>query len=375
MKRYIFDEDHQLFRDNFKKFCKEEVVPHSEQWREDGIVSRQVWLKAGENGFIAPFVDEAYGGLGLKDFRYSQIMIEELAAVGETGFALSLHNDIIAPYIDSFGTEAQKQKYLPKIISGECILAVAMTEPGTGSDLQAIQTKLEKKGDGYVLNGAKTFISNGILSDLVVVAAKTEKGITLCLVERDMPGFQKGRNLKKMGMKSQDTSELFFENVQLGPEHILGEIDKGFVCLMQKLVQERIVTAISAVAGSQRALQLTIDYVKERKAFGKTISQFQNTRFKLAEMKTEITIAQTFIDSLIMRHLNGEVTPDEACMAKYWTTDLLNKVVDEGVQLHGGYGYMEEYPICRAYTDARITRIFAGTNEIMKDVIARGMNL
>lgn len=375
MQRFIFDEEHHMFRDSFRKFCQEEVVPHSEQWREDGIVSREVWLKAGENGFIAPFVDEQYGGLGLKDFRYSMIMIEELAYVGETGFALSLHNDIIAPYIESFGTEAQKQKYLPKIVSGECILAVAMTEPGTGSDLQAIQTKLEKNGEGFILNGQKTFISNGILSDLVIVAAKTEKGLTLCLVERGMAGFEKGRNLKKMGMKSQDTSELFFQNVKLGPEHILGEMDKGFICLMQKLVQERIVTAIGAVAGAQRALNLTIDYVKERKAFGKTISQFQNTRFKLAEMKTEITIAQTFIDSLVTRHLKGEVTPDEACMAKYWTTDLINKVVDEGVQLHGGYGYMEEYPICRAYTDARITRIFAGTNEIMKDVIARGMNL
>lgn len=375
MQRHIFDEEHQMFRDSFRKFCQEEIVPNSEQWREDGIVSRAVWLKAGENGFIAPFVDEQYGGLGLKDFRYSMIMIEELAYVGETGFALSLHNDIIAPYIESFGTEAQKAKYLPKIVSGECILAVAMTEPGTGSDLQAIQTKLEKSGDGFILNGQKTFISNGILSDLVVVAAKTEKGLTLCLVERGMAGFGKGRNLKKMGMKSQDTSELFFQNVLLGPEHILGEMDKGFVCLMQKLVQERIVTAIGAVAGAQRALDLTIEYVKERKAFGKTISKFQNTRFKLAEMKTEITIAQTFIDSLVTRHLKGEVSPDEACMAKYWTTDLINKVVDEGVQLHGGYGYMEEYPICRAYTDARITRIFAGTNEIMKDVIARGMDL
>lgn len=375
MHRDIFEEEHQLFRDNFRKFCQEEVAPFSEQWREDGIVSRDIWRKAGENGFLAPFVDEQYGGLGLRDFRYDMIMIEELAYIGETGFALSLHNDIIAPYIDSFGTEAQKQKYLPKVVSGECILAVAMTEPGTGSDLQAIQTKLEKDVDGFVLNGQKTFISNGILCDLVIVAAKTENGITLCLVEKGMAGFEKGRNLKKMGMKSQDTAELFFQNVKLGPEHILGEMDKGFICLMQKLVQERIVTAIGAVAGAQRALLLTVDYVKERKAFGKTISQFQNTRFKLAEMKTEITIAQTFIDALVSRHLKGEVTPDEACMAKYWTTDLLNKVVDEGVQLHGGYGYMEEYPICKAYTDARITRIFAGTNEIMKDVIARGMNL
>lgn len=375
MHRDIFEEEHQLFRDNFRKFCQEEVAPFSEQWREDGIVSRDIWRKAGENGFLAPFVDEQYGGLGLRDFRYDMIMIEELAYIGETGFALSLHNDIIAPYIDSFGTEAQKQKYLPKVVSGECILAVAMTEPGTGSDLQAIQTKLEKDGDGFVLNGQKTFISNGILCDLAIVAAKTENGITLCLVEKGMEGFEKGRNLKKMGMKSQDTAELFFQNVKLGPEHILGEMDKGFICLMQKLVQERIVTAIGAVAGAQRALLLTFDYVKERKAFGKTISQFQNTRFKLAEMKTEITIAQTFIDALVSRHLKGKVTPDEACMAKYWTTDLLNKVVDEGVQLHGGYGYMEEYPICKAYTDARITRIFAGTNEIMKDVIARGMNL
>lgn len=375
MPRQLFNEDHELFRNNFRKFCQNEVAPHSEQWREDGIVSRDIWLKAGENGFLSPFIEEQYGGLGLNDFRYSQIMIEELAYIGETGFALSLHNDIIAPYIHSFGSEAQKQKYLPKVVSGECILAIAMTEPGTGSDLQAIKTKLEKDGNGYVLNGQKTFISNGILSDLVVVAAKTENGITLCLVERGMEGFQKGRNLKKMGMKSQDTAELFFENVKLSEEHILGEFDKGFICLMQKLVQERIVTAIGAVAGAQRALDLTVDYVKERSAFGKPISKFQNTRFKLAEMKTEITIAQAFIDSLITRHLSNEVTPDEACMAKYWTTDLINKVVDEGVQLHGGYGYMEEYPICRAYTDARITRIFAGTNEIMKDVIARGMDL
>lgn len=375
MHRSLFNEDHELFRNNFRKFCQEEVAPHSDEWREAGIVSRDIWLKAGENGFLVPFVDEQYGGLGLKDFRYSQIMIEELAYIGENGFALSLHNDIIACYIESFGTEEQKLKYLPKIATGECILAVAMTEPGTGSDLQAIQTKLVKDGDGFWLNGQKTFISNGILCDLVIVAAKTENGLTLCLVERGMEGFEKGRNLKKMGMKSQDTAELFFQNVKLGPEHILGEMDKGFICLMQKLVQERIVAAIGAVAGAQRALELTIDYVKERKVFGKTISKFQNTRFKLAELKTEITIAQTFIDSLVVRHLEGGVTPDEACMAKYWTTDLINKVVDEGVQLHGGYGYMEEYPICRAYTDARITRIFAGTNEIMKDVIARGMDL
>lgn len=375
IRRDIFEEEHIVFREAFRKFCEEEIAPNVEQWRKDGIVPREIWLKAGEQGFLCPFVSEEYGGLGLDDFRYSQIMIEELAYVGESGFALGLHNDVIAPYIASFGSEEQKKRILPKCVTGETILAVAMTEPGTGSDLQAIKTKLEKKDDHYVLNGAKTFISNGILSDVVVVAAKAEEGITLCLVERDMEGFKRGRNLEKMGMKSQDTAELFFEDVIIPKENLLGQPGQGFIYLMQKLAQERLVCAIGAVAGSEFAIKETLNYVKERHAFGQPIGSFQNSRFKMAEMLTETTVASNFVDNLVMRHLKGEVTPSEACMVKYWTTDLLNKVVDECVQLHGGYGYMAEYPICQAYLDARITKIFAGTNEIMKEVIGRGMGL
>lgn len=375
IQREIFNEEHTIFRENFRKFCESEVAPHTETWIKEGIVSRDIWKKAGEQGFLCPFVDEEYGGLGLKDFRYSQIMIEELSRIGESGFALSLHNDVIAPYIESFGSEALKQKYLPGCVSGDNILAIAMTEPGTGSDLQNIKTRLEEKDDHYILNGAKTFISNGILSDVVIVAAKTEAGVTLCIIEREMEGFTRGRNLEKMGMKGQDTAELFFENVLVPKENILGEPGQGFIYLMQKLAQERLVCAIGAVSGAEFAFNETLNYVKERNAFGQPIGSFQNTRFKMAELKTEITIGQTFVDNLVAKHLEGRVTADEACMSKYWTTDLLCKVVDDCVQFHGGYGYMMEYPICRAYLDARITRIFAGTNEIMKEVIGRGMGL
>ncbi len=375
MQRELFEQDHNIFRENFRKFCETEIQPHQERWIEQGIVDREAWQKAGAQGFLAPFVSEEYGGLGLTDFRYSQVMIEELARIGESGFAISLHSDVIAPYIDSYGSAEQKQRFMPGIVSGETILAVAMTEPGTGSDLQAVKTSLEDQGDHYLLNGQKTFISNGILADLVVVVVKAKEGISLVLVERDMEGFSRGRNLKKMGMKSQDTAELFFENVVIPKTNIVGQPGMGFVYLMQKLAQERLVCAIGAIAGAQFALEETLNYVKDRKAFGKPIGSFQNSRFKMAEMKTEITIGQTFVDSLVRKHLKGQVTPEEACMSKYWTTDLLNKVVDECVQLHGGYGYMDEYPICRAYTDARITRIFAGTNEIMKEVIGRGMGL
>lgn len=371
-----FESEHEIFRDSFRKFCEVEVKPHQEQWLKDRIVSREVWKKAGENGFCAPFVDEQYGGLGLTDFRYSQIMLEELARIGESGFALGLHNDVIAPYINSFATEEQKQRWLPGICSGEKILAVAMTEPGTGSDLKAIKTKLEDKGDHYILNGAKTFISNGILSDIVIVAANLEgKGITLLVVERGMEGFNRGRKLDKMGMDSQDTAELSFENVVIPKNNLLGQPGMGFMYLMQKLAQERMVCAIGAIAGAEYALEHTLEYVKERKAFGKPIGSFQANRFKMAEMKTEITIGKNFIDTLVMKCVNGTITPEDAFMAKYWTTDLLNKVCYDCVQLHGGYGYMMEYPIARAYLDARITTIFAGTNEIMKEMIGRGMGL
>jgi acyl-CoA dehydrogenase len=375
MKRTLFEEDHEIFRASFRKFCEEEIAPRSEHWLKQGIVDRDIWEKAGTNGFLIPAVDEAYGGLSLTDFRYSVVMTEELARIGEGGFAMGLHNDVIAPYIESYGSEEIKKRFLPGCATGKTILAVAMTEPGTGSDLQAIKTTLSDEGDHYLLNGQKTFISNGILADLVIVAAKAPEGVTLILVERGMEGFSRGRNLDKMGMKSQDTAELFFDNVRVPKGNVLGQPGMGFVYLMQKLAQERLVCALGALAGGWAAFDQTLEYVKERTAFGKPIVKFQNTRFKMAEMKTELTIAQHFLDNLTMQHLDGEVTPEEACMAKYWVTDLLNKVVDECLQFFGGYGYMQEYPICRAYTDARITRIFAGTNEIMKEVIGRGLGL
>ncbi|HET8706730.1 MAG TPA: acyl-CoA dehydrogenase family protein [Pseudomonadales bacterium] len=376
MKRAIFEQDHNEFRDQFRKFLEKEIAPHREEWLKNGIVSRDAWLKAGAAGYCAPFVDEEYGGLGLKYFRYAQIMIEELSRIRESGFALSLHNDVIAPYIASFASEEQKKKYLPKIVSGECILAVAMTEPGTGSDLQNIKTRLEDKGDHYILNGAKTFISNGILADLVIVAAKCgEQGITLALVERGMEGFERGRKLEKMGMHSQDTAELFFNNVIVPKENILGQVGMGFIYLMQKLAQERLVCAVGAIAGTQFAIDWTVEYTKGRVAFGKPLSKQQNTRFKLAELQTEATIGQLFVDDCVMKLNANELTPDVACMAKYWTTDLLNKTCYECGQLHGGYGYMMEYPIAQAYLDARITTIFAGANEIMKEVVARAMGL
>lgn len=376
MKREIFDSEHEIFRANFRKFCEAEIKPHQEAWLKAGIVSREIWKKAGEQGYLCPFVDEEYGGLGLKDYRYLQIMGEELTRIGESGFGLMLHNDVVAPYLDSFGTPEQKARWLPRCVSGEAILAIGMTEPGTGSDLRNIKTRLEDKGDHLILNGSKIFITNGILADIVIVAAQYEdKGITLCVVERGMEGFERGRKLDKMGMHSQDTAELFFNNVIVPKENILGLPGMGFMMMMQKLAQERLACAVAAVGGCWHAFNLTLDYVKTREAFGKPIGKFQNTRFKMAEMKTEITIAQTFLDQLVLAHNKGECTPDEACMAKYWTTDLLNKVVYECTQLFGGYGYMMEYPIARAYIDARITTVFAGTNEIMKEVIGRAMGL
>lgn len=373
--RPLYTEEHQLFRDNFQRFCDEEVAPYSEEWIENGIVDRSVWEKAGANGFLAPFVDEAYGGLGLNDIRYSMIMIEELAMIGENGFALSLHNDVIAPYIAHYGTDAQKQRWLPKICSGESILAIGMSEPSAGSDLQNIKTRLDASGDHYILNGSKTFISNGIISDLVIVAAKAEEGLTLVVVERGMDGFTRGRNLDKMGLKSQDTAELFFENVIIPKDNILGEVGQGFVYLMQELAQERLMCAVGAISACHFCLTETLDYVKERHAFEQPIGKFQNSRFKMAEMHTEISIGQNFIDTLALQLNDKDLSAEQASMAKWWCTDLQNRVVDQCVQLHGGYGYMMEYPIARAYIDARVTPIYAGTNEIMKDIIGKNLGL
>jgi alkylation response protein AidB-like acyl-CoA dehydrogenase len=379
MQRNIFDTEHSMFRDAFAAFLKKEVVPHQDQWEADGMVSREVWKKAGDMGFLLPWADEEYGGAGLKDFRYEQIMCEELAKVNEAGFMLPLHSALCGPYIAEYGTAEQKARFMPGIISGELILAVAMTEPSAGSDLAGMRTSAVEQDDHYLLNGSKVFISNGLLADVVIVAAKTDPAnkhaMGLFLVERGMEGFERGKKLEKLGMKSQDTAELFFNNVKVPKANLLGDAKGGFFYLMNMLAQERLTNACGAVAGAEAALQVTIDYVKERKAFDRPISHFQNTRFKLAEMRTQIDVAQVFVDRCVMDHNEKKLTPEVAAEAKLFTTELLGKVVDEGVQLHGGWGYMWEYPICKMYANARIQRIFAGTSEIMKEIISRGMKL
>ncbi|MGZ3611649.1 MAG: acyl-CoA dehydrogenase family protein [Ktedonobacteraceae bacterium] len=382
MKRTLFTEEHNLFRDTFKHFLEKEVVPNYEQWEKDGIVSREMWLKAGQQGFLGLAVPEEYGGIGVNDFRYSAIMAEESARAGvvSAGMVIGLHNDIILPYFIAYANEEQKQRWLPGMCTGELITAIAMTEPGTGSDLAAISTTAERIGDYYILNGQKTFISNGIISDVVIVVAKTDpalrhKGISLLVVERNMQGFNRGRKLDKVGLKAQDTAELSFEDVKVPVTNLLGEEGKGFSYLMRQLAQERLSVGVSAVAACETALEITLEYCKERTAFGQPIGSFQNSRFKLAEMKTEIEIARVFVDRCIEELNDGNLTPETAAMVKWWTSDLQKRVVDQCVQLHGGYGYMLEYPIARAYLDARVQSIYAGTNEIMKEIIGRSMGI
>ena len=382
MKRTLFTEEHNLFRDSFKHFLEKEVVPYYPQWEKDGIVSREMWLKAGQQGFLGLAVPEEYGGIGVNDFRYSAIMAEESARAGvvSAGMVIGLHNDIILPYFIAYANEEQKQRWLPGMCTGELITAIAMTEPGTGSDLAAIRTTAERIGDYYLLNGQKTFISNGIISDVVIVVAKTDpalrhKGISLLVVERNMQGFNRGRKLDKVGLKAQDTAELSFEDVKVPITNLLGEEGKGFSYLMRQLAQERLSVGVSAVAACETALEITLEYCKERTAFGQPIGSFQNSRFKLAEMKTEIEIARVFVDRCIEELNDGNLTPETAAMAKWWTSDLQKRVVDQCVQLHGGYGYMLEYPIARAYLDARVQSIYAGTNEIMKEIIGRSMGI
>ena len=382
MKRTLFTEEHRLFRDAFKHFLEKEVVPYYEQWEKDGIVSREMWLKAGQQGFLGLAVPEEYGGTGVDDFRYSAIMAEEAARAGvvSAGMVIGLHNDIILPYFLAYTNEEQKQRWLPGMCSGELITAIAMTEPDTGSDLAAIRTTAQRRGDYYILNGQKTFISNGIIGDVVIVVAKTDpalrhKGISLLVVERDMEGFKRGRKLDKVGLKAQDTAEMSFENVKVPVTNLLGDEGKGFSYLMRQLAQERLSVGVSAVAACETALEITLEYCKERTAFGQPIGSFQNSRFKLAEMKTEIEIARVFVDRCIEELNDGNLTPETAAMAKWWTSDLQKRVVDQCVQLHGGYGYMLEYPIARAYLDARVQSIYAGTNEIMKEIIGRSMGV
>jgi alkylation response protein AidB-like acyl-CoA dehydrogenase len=377
--RTLFSEDHLRFRDSIRRFLEAEVVPFHAAWEEQGFVDRAVWAKAGENGFLCSSMPEAYGGADA-DKLYSVVLMEEVARVNATGLGFGLHSEIVAPYINRYGTEAQKQHYLPRMAAGEVIGAIAMSEPAAGSDLQGVKTTAVRQGDHYILNGSKTFITNGYHADLVIVVAKTNpaagaKGTSLLLVERGMPGFEKGKRLKKVGMKAQDTSELFFDNVKVPVENLLGGENQGFIYLMQELPWERLQIAISAVESAQAAIDWTVAYVKDRKVFGTTVGSFQNTRFKLAEAQTEVQVARVFVDKCIELLLAGKLDTATASMAKYWCSDLQCKVIDECVQLHGGYGYMWEYPIARAYADARVQRIYGGTNEIMKELVTRSMGL
>jgi acyl-CoA dehydrogenase len=381
MERSLYSEEHEIFRTMFRTFLEKEVIPHQEQWREDGQVARDIWNKAGEHGFLCTWMGEEYGGPGA-DLLCSMVIIEELAKIYESGWGIWLHSDIVVPYIHDFGTEEQKQRWLPGCASGELVTAVAMTEPGTGSDLTAIQTRAIRDGDHYVINGAKTFISNGISCDLAIVAARTGDDdtdphgrLSLFVIPADTPGFKRGRKLAKMGMMSQDTSELFFEDCRIPVDHLLGGEGAGFMMLMKQLQQERLTLAMSCQEGAAQVLRDTLAYCQEREAFGRPISKFQNTRFKLVECATEVEVGQAFIDKLVAEHVAGKYLVKECSMAKIWHSEMLCRVVDTCLQFFGGYGYMLEYPIARAYMDARVTRIFAGTNEIMKTIVAKQMGL
>jgi alkylation response protein AidB-like acyl-CoA dehydrogenase len=374
----FYTEDHRMFRESVRKFVDTEIAPFHADWEKDGQVPKELWLKAGANGFLCMDVPEAYGGLGLKDFRYNMILTEELIRVGASGPGFALQNDIVLPYIINYGSEAQKQYFLPRMVSGECIMAIAMTEPNTGSDLGAIQTTALRDGDEYVINGQKTFITNGILSDTVIVVCKTDPnaghaGTSLVLIEKDREGFAPPRKLDKMGLWAQDTAELFFKDVRVPVTNRLGEEGYGFYALMMQLPQERASIGAIAVAACEAALAMTLTYCQERHAFGKPIGKFQHNRFKLAEMKTEVEIARVFLNDCITLLNAGELTTERAAMLKWWTTELQKRIVDQCVQLHGGYGYMMEYPIAKAYLDTRGQTIYAGTTEIMKEIIGRAM--
>lgn len=381
MRRDVFTEEHELFREQFKRFAQREIEPKIEQWNERGMTDRETWLAMGAQGFLGAAVSADYGGSG-GDFFYDAIIMEEIAYLRAHALMMSLHSDIVLPYLLTYGTEEQKKKYVPGCVSGEILLGIAMTEPGTGSDLANVQTRAQRQGDHYVLNGAKTFISNGQIGDLFIVVAKTDpdarpahNGISLLLVEADSPGFVRGRKLDKLGLRGQDTSELAFEDCVVPAANLLGKEGRGFRMLMEKLQQERLTIAIASVASCRRSLDDTIAYVKQRHAFGQPIAAFQNTQFKLAELATEVEIGQAFVDKLIAAHVRGDEIVKEVSMAKLWTTDLQKRLTGECVQLHGGYGFMKEYPIAMDYADAAVQSIYAGTNEIMKVIIARRMGL
>ena len=379
MQRLIFGPEHDVFRSSVRRFFRKEIEPHTEKWRQQGHVDREAYLKAGAQSLLLTWANEQYGGAGIEDFRYSQIVMEENWRHGDSGFYIQLHSDLVAPYIKILGNEEQRSRWLPGAVSGATILAIAMTEPSAGSDLAGLQSSAEDRGDHWLLNGSKTYISNGQIADLIVVAARTTPGqryaIGLFVVEAGMEGFQRGRRLKKMGMAAQDTSELFFDNVKLPKTHLLGEPDQGFTYLSQFLAKERLVSAIDAVSLAQTAFDLTIDFVTQRKAFGKPIGTFQNSRFVLAKMRAQIDCVQTFVDQCVLQVNANSLTAELAAEAKLVATELAGRVADDCVQLHGGAGYMDEYRVSRLYTDARIMRIFAGTSEIMKEIIGRSLGL
>ncbi len=375
--RHIFDSDHEVFRDAVRKFLLEEAYEQHTQWEKDGQIDRSLWNKAGTQGMLCPGVSEEYGGVGA-DFRYNMVVSEEVSRLGLTGIGFILHNDVTVPYLENVANEAQKQKYLPKCVSGECIVAIAMTEPGTGSDLQGIKTNAVDMGDHYLLNGSKTFITCGQQADIVLVVCRTNpdpaagaKAFSILIVEDGMPGFDRGRNLEKVGMKAQDTSELFFNDVKVPKENLLGEEGMGFIYLMRELPQERLSIAVSAVASCEAVIEETVKYVKERTAFRKSIAEFQNTQFTLAQLEAEVTAMRVFIDRCAELLVKKELSTVEASKAKLLATELQGKVTDQCVQLHGGYGYMWEYPVARAYADARVQRIYGGTSEVMKLIIGR----
>ncbi|RZL91493.1 MAG: acyl-CoA dehydrogenase [Variovorax sp.] len=373
--RTVYRDDHEMLRETARRFFERECLPRQAEWDKAGRTDRETWLKAGREGLLCVTVPAEYGGGG-GDFGHSCVLAEELHRSGVSGMSLSVHSDITAPYIVRFGTEEQKQRWLPKICRGETIMAIAMTEPGTGSDLKSVRTSAVRDGDEYVINGSKTFISNGLNCDMVLVACKTDpaagaKGVSLIMVETDRAGFRRGRKLDKVGQPAADTTELFFDNVRVPVDNLLGEENKGFVCLMQELAQERLIIAVYSAAKLERLLEQTVDYVKERRAFDQTVWDFQNTKFKLADVKAQAVAVRTLVDYYIGEHMRRRISVQEAAIAKLFATETLWKCIDEMVQLHGGYGYMLEYPIARAFTDYRITRVFGGTSEVQRDLMSR----
>lgn len=378
LNRTIYEEEHEIFRKTVRAWAEKEVFPHSEDWRADGCVSRDIWKSAGEQGFLCMYADEKYGGLGLSDFRYDMILAEEIGP-REPGFFLGLHNRIVGPYLQNFASDEQRERFMPGVVTGDKILAIAMTEPGTGSDLAGIKTRAVDEGDHWVLNGSKTYISNGFLTNLVLVAARTNPDAThevgLFWVEEGMPGFERGRNLKKVGLESQDTAELFFDDVKVPKENVLGDPKGGFKTMMMNLAEERLIGAVGFVARAEHAFSITMEFITERRAFGRAIGTFQNSRFKMASLRTELDAAWALTDHCVREHMEGRLSAEMAAEAKLYTSEVEGRVVDECLQLHGGAGYMDEYEISRLYRDARISRIYAGTSEIMREIIGRGLGL